>query len=148
VSAAVTCLGHPDRGDDAAGPLVADRLRAAGVSVIDCREEPTRLLDRIGGLDLLVVVDAVRSGGEPGGLLRLEIDDGGSLPPDLALASTHAFGIVETLELARALDRRPRRVVVHGVEGARFALGDGLSPAVTAALDALTANVLAELGGR
>ncbi|MDH4178018.1 MAG: hydrogenase maturation protease [Thermoleophilia bacterium] len=144
MSAAVAVLGSRYRGDDAVGPLVGDRLREAGLSVLDCREEPTRLLDAIEGLDLLVVVDAVRSGAEPGTIHRLE-SHGEPLPGDLALASTHAFGIAETLELARALGRAPRRVVVLGVEGARFGLGEQPTPAVAAALDALTAQVRAEL---
>lgn len=145
MSSAVTCLGHRDRGDDAVGPLVADRLRERKVPVLDCHEEPTRLLEAMGGLDLLVVVDAVRTGTSPGTLLRIEAQDE-PLPADLGLASTHAFGIAETLELARALDRAPARVVVHGVTGERFGMGDPLSPAVVAALDPLVERILTELG--
>ncbi len=145
MSSAVTCLGHRDRGDDAVGPLVADRLRDRGVAVLDCHEEPTRLLDAMGGLDLLVVVDAVRSGASPGTLLRIEARHE-PLPADLGLASTHAFGIAETLELARALGRAPARVVVHGVAGERFGMGDAPTPAVVAALDPLVERVVTDLG--
>ncbi len=144
MSAAVTCLGHRDRGDDAAGPLVGDRLRAAGIDVLDCREEPTRLLDELGGLGLLVVVDAARTGDPVGTLLRVE-SYGSPLPTDLRLASTHAFGIGETLELARALGRAPARVVVHAVAGERFGLGEAPSPEVSAVLGTLAERVAAEL---
>jgi hydrogenase maturation protease len=142
--AAAACLGSPYRGDDAVGPLVAERLRAAGVTLLDCDEEPTRLLDAWAGLDLVVVVDAVRSGAAPGTLHRFEARDG-PLPRDLGLASTHAFGIVDALELGRTLGRAPRRVVVHGVEGERFGMGEEPSPAVTGALGELVESVLAEL---
>ena len=37
---AAACLGSRYRGDDAVGPLVADRLRAAGATVLDCDDEP------------------------------------------------------------------------------------------------------------
>jgi len=143
---AAVCLGHPDRGDDAVGPIVAERLRAAGATVLDCDEEPTRLIDAWDGLELVVIVDAVRSGAAAGTVHRVEPGDG-PLPRDLGLASTHAFSIADTVELARALDRAPSRFVVVGVEGAAFGLGDPLTPAVEAALPAVADAVLAELRG-
>ena len=45
----------------------------------------------------------------------------------------------------RAVGRAPRRVVVLGIEGAAFGIGDELTPAVAAALDGLVASVLREL---
>jgi len=141
---AAACLGSRYRGDDAVGPLVADRLRAAGAVVLECDDEPTRLLDAWAGLDLLVIVDAVSSGSPPGTVHRFDPGDG-PLPRDLGLASTHAFSVPEALELGRALGRTPRRVLVVGVEGASFRMGDPVTPAVDAALDGVAAEVLAEL---
>jgi hydrogenase maturation protease len=146
VSAAAACLGHPDRGDDAVGPLVAERLRAAGATLLDCNEEPTRLIDAWDGLELVVIVDAVRSGAAPGTIHRLDSDTL-PLPPDLGLASTHAFSVADALELGRALGRAPRRVVVLGVEGGAFELGDRLTPAVEAAIPRVVEQTLAELRG-
>ena len=138
------CLGSPFRGDDAVGPLVAERLRASGVPVLDCADEPTRLLDHWEGLQTVVVVDALRSGSAPGTLHRIDAGDG-PLPRDLRLASTHAMGIADALELGRALGRAPRRVVVLGLEGASFGMGEEMTPAVAANLDELVASVLREL---
>ena len=143
---AAVCLGSPFRGDDAVGPLAAERLRDAGAAVLDCADEPTRLLDDWDGLDTLVVVDAVRSGAPAGTLHRVE-DGGEPLPRDLRLASTHAVGVADALELGRALGRAPRRVVVLGVEGMAFGMGDEMTPAVERALDELVAAALAELEG-
>jgi hydrogenase maturation protease len=125
--------------------LAADRLRAAGATVLDCGDEPTRLLDLWAGLDTVVVVDAVRSGATPGTLHRVDAGDR-PLPRDIGLASTHAMGIADALELGRSLGRAPARVVVLGLEGASFAPGEELTPAVEAALEPLVAAVLAELG--
>ena len=141
---AAACLGSRYRGDDAVGPLVADRLRAAGAAVLDCDDEPTRLLDAWAGLDLVVIVDAVSSGAPVGTVHR--VDPGvGPLPGDLGLASTHAFSVADALELGRAIGRAPRRVVVIGVEGAAFGMGDPVTPEVAAALDGVAASVRAEL---
>lgn len=146
MSAAAVCLGSPFRGDDAVGPVVAERLRAAGALVLDCADEPTRLLDLWSDLDPVVVVDAVRSGARPGTIHRIDAGEG-PLPRDLRLASTHAMGVADALELGRAIDRAPRRVVVLGIEGVSFGIGDGMAPAVRAALDDLVASVLSELEG-
>jgi hydrogenase maturation protease len=123
---------------------VAERLRAAGAVVLDCADEPTRLLDLWEGLRTVVVVDALRSGSAPGRLHRIDAGDG-PLPRDLRLASTHAMGIADALELGRALGRAPRRVVVLGLEGAAFGIGEEMTPAVAAGLDELVASVLREL---
>jgi hydrogenase maturation protease len=141
---AAVCLGSPFRGDDAVGPAVAERLRDAGVRVLDCADEPTRLLDLWDGLDTVVVVDALRSGAAPGTAHRIDARDG-PLPRDLRLASTHAMGIADALELGRAVGRAPRRVVVLGLEGASFGIGEEMTPAVAANLDGLVASVLCEL---
>lgn len=142
---AAVCLGSPFRGDDAVGPVVAERLRGLGVPVLDCADEPTRLLDAWAALDTVVVVDALRSGTTAGALHRIDAGDG-PLPRDLRLASTHAMGIADALDLARALDRAPARVVVLGLEGAAFGMGEDMTPAVAAAIDGLVVAVVRELG--
>ena len=126
------------------GPVVAERLRAVGAAVLDCADEPTRLLDLWDGLDTVVVVDALRGGAPPGTLHRIDAADG-PLPRDVRLASTHAMGIADALELGRTLGRAPRRVVVLGIEAASFGMGEAMTPAVAGAIDELVASVLGEL---
>jgi len=90
------------------------------------------------------VVDAVCTGAPAGTLHHVDVRDG-PLPRDLRLASTHAVGVADALELGRALGRGPRRVVVLGIEGAAFVMGAEMTPAVTESLDALVAAALDEL---
>jgi hydrogenase maturation protease len=141
----IACLGNRFRGDDGVGLLVADRLRAAGVDVQECQDEPTRLLDSWRGLDRLVLVDAVRSGAAPGTVHRIDASSG-VLPRELGLSSSHLVGLAETLALARALDRLPPRVVVYGVEGAEFGASEAVTAAVAASVESVAADVLRELG--
>jgi hydrogenase maturation protease len=140
------CLGSRYRGDDAVGPVVAERLREAGAAVLDCADEPTRLIGEWDGLETLVVVDAVVTGGPPGTVHRIDAGDG-MLPRDFGLASTHAVGVADALALGRAIGRAPRRVVVLGVEGAAFGMGEEMTPAVARALDDVVAAALEELEG-
>jgi hydrogenase maturation protease len=67
------------------------------------------------------------------------------LPIDWSPSSTHAFGLGETVELARNLDRLPRRLVLYLVEGEKFDVGDPLSPAVADAVNAVAENILTEV---
>jgi hydrogenase maturation protease len=140
-------VGNADRGDDGAGLAVAARLAGrvpAGVAVVACEQEPTRLLDALAGASSALVVDAVVSGAEPGTLHRFDAGDG-PLPVRVFRSSTHALGVGEAVELARALGRLPARTLVLGIEGGAFEAGSGLSAAVRAAVERAADVVLAEL---
>ena len=137
----VVGLGQSDRGDDAVGPVVA-RLVAAralpGVVVLE-HEDPTSLIDSWDEHDLVVVVDAVCAGAPVG---TVHVREAGADAPPLPTASwaaaghdgTHSFGLGAVVELARALQRLPRRLVLVGVEAQQFDHGAALSPAVRSAL--------------
>jgi hydrogenase maturation protease len=143
----VVGVGNPWRGDDAAGLVVAGHLRGRlprAVELLERAGEPTGLMDAWEGADALWLVDAVSSGAPPGSVHRLDASEQ-ELPAGLFRASTHHFGLAETVELARTLGRLPRRVVVYGIEGASFAAGDGLTPEVDAAAERVAEQVREEL---
>ena len=67
-----------------------------------------------------------------------------SLPPSVSAASTHALGLGDAIELARALGRLPERLIVFGIEAAGFEAGADLSPAVAGAIEPVAEAVLRE----
>jgi hydrogenase maturation protease len=115
----VAGVGNPDRGDDGFGPAVARLLRGRVPSTV-------RILVRSGdGLALIedwtdipsvIVIDAVAAIAQPGRIHRLDLTDN-PLPIGYAPRSSHAFGLAETVELARSLGRLPRSLVAYLVEG-------------------------------
>ncbi len=124
-------------------------MRLPGVQVVE-REDPTSLIDLWSGRDLAIVVDAVCSDGFPGTLMIIESGVGGAPLPDDAWnrtgrGGTHAFGLAAAVELSRALDRLPERLVLIGIEAARFGHGEPLSAAVGAAVDRAVEAVLGML---
>jgi hydrogenase maturation protease len=142
-------IGNALRGDDGAGVAVAERLRGlvpAGVEVVACNEEPSRLMDTWEGAETAVLVDTVSSGAAPGTLHRFDAGEA-AVPARTFRSSTHAIGIAETIELARALGRLPRHVRVYGVEAGGFATGTGLTPAVETAVGAAVEAILGDLEG-
>ena len=137
--------GNRWRRDDAAGLLVAARLRGTiPAEVVEHEGEPTALLDVWDGADALWLVDAVSSGAAPGTVHRL---DASTEPLQSALfrASSHLVGLGEAVELGRTLGRLPPRVVFYGIEGASFEAGDAVSPAVASTIMAVTERVRGEL---
>jgi len=143
----VVGVGNAYRGDDGAGLAVAERLRErvpAGVDVVTCEQEASRVIDAIEDREAAVLVDASSSGSAPGTVHRFDAS-ADAVPARAFRSSTHAFGVGEAVELARALGKLPPRVVVFGVEGKEFAAGEGLSPAVAAAVEPVAEAVLEEL---
>jgi hydrogenase maturation protease len=145
----VVGVGNALRGDDAVGIVVAERLRERvpdDVDIVECEQEPSRLLDAWRDADLAVVVDACSSGRPPGTVHRFDAS-GDPLPARVFRSSTHAFGVGDAVELARALDRLPRQIVIYGVEGGQFTAGTGLSPEVESAIEQVAEEVVRELQG-
>ncbi len=141
----VVGVGHRDRGDDGAGPALADGVAALappGVDTLVTEGNLLGLLDAWAGRPRVVVVDATASGSAPGTVREL--------PPEgpfrhVAATSSHGFGLAETLALARALDRLPPDLRLFGIEGAGYEPGAPLSPPVAAAVAALAERLAHEL---
>lgn len=140
MSTVVIGIGNRDRGDDAVGPVVVDRLAArapAGARLATVRDDLLQLIELFAGAEKAVVVDAMRSGVAPGGILRLDASHA-RLPGALdGFGSTHTLNVGDAIELARTLGRLPPELIVYGVEVLDVTPGAGLSGAVAAALDEL-----------
>ncbi len=140
-------IGNSERGDDAAGRAVARLLRdpaPAGVEVLDQDGEATALLARLDQADCAVLIDASFSGAPPGTVRRFDVARE-PLPRTGFAASTHGFGLVEAIELARTLGQLPRRCIVFAIEGESFDMGRSLTPAVERAVRGVAEQVRAEL---
>src|SRR5579864_3108036 len=114
--------GNADCADDAAGILVARRLRDLGVDAMEHSGDGLALLDVWAADDEVILVDAAVSGKKPG---TISIWDPIHRPlaAESFRCSTHSFGPWEAIELARALDRLPKRIEIHAIEAANFEPG-------------------------
>ena len=129
-------VGNEYRGDDGAGIAVARLLLLrvpADVRVIEQSGEGTSLLDAWHGATSVILVDAIQSGAEPGTIHCFDASEN-ALPSGVFPCSTHAFGVAEAIEMARALRELPPHLIVYGIEGETFADAQGLSPAVQRAV--------------
>ena len=145
-------VGNSLRHDDAAGlealralqALLGGRERGERIALRAHEQETLGLIELWTDADAALIVDAVRSGAPPGVVHRVDAARG-PVPERLrSSSSTHAIGVAEAIELARALGRLPAHLVLYGVEGRDFESGEGLSAPVRAAVPGLADELLRE----
>jgi hydrogenase maturation protease len=144
----VVGIGNDFRGDDAAGLLAVRRLaelNLSGVKIVEFDGDSAALMELWKGLDLIIVVDAVSSGEKPGRIYRFEpINE--PLPGGLfSKSSTHDFGLMQAIELSRALGAFPKRVIVYGIEGTSFEPGSKISEGVASAIEKVILKIRGDL---
>jgi hydrogenase maturation protease len=140
-------IGTAYRNDDSAGLIAAQRLRELSLPpthIVEHEGEGTALLDLMAGSQAAILIDATSSGSPVGTIQRFDARES-PLPAQIFRHSTHAFGVASAVELARALDRLPARVVLFGIEGRDFAAGMRLSREVELALPNLIKRVAEEV---
>ncbi|HAM41362.1 MAG TPA: hydrogenase maturation protease [Candidatus Omnitrophica bacterium] len=129
-------IGNLDRGDDAAGRLVARALKDRVDGRVSVRESDGNggsLMDVWRGARTVFLVDATSCSAAPGTVVRVEAH-AQPLPSLGVCTSTHGVGVAEAVEMARALGRLPRKLIIYGIEGRRCDPGAALSPAVEEAV--------------
>jgi len=148
--AVVIGVGNTDRGDDGVGAEVLARLERRVPSAVRLVRlsgaDPTQVIAAWEGAERAFVVDAMVSGAPAGTVRRFDAGEA-PLPAEVQLFSTHALGTSAGIEMARVLGSLPGALTVYAVEGATFALGAGLSPAVAAGAAEAAARILEEVRG-
>jgi hydrogenase maturation protease len=140
-------IGNEFRGDDAAGLRVVRQLREkplAGVEFCEQSGEATALMETMSQADTVILVDAVQSGAEAGKIHRYDASEQ-AMPAQFLRCSTHNFSVHDSIEMARALENLPPRLMVYGIEGSNFEPGAELSPEVHTAIDKTVERINEEL---
>ena len=140
----VFAVGNLSRGDDAVGPLLAERLMAAdlpGVEVlVDFQLQVEHALDLV-GREQVVVVDATFASEAPCSFTPVA-------PERDASATTHALTPAAVLDAYVRVtgQQRPPPARVLAIRGYAFELGDGLSEGAVANLEAAVRMLGQRLG--
>lgn len=137
----VVGYGNTLRGDDAFGPVVADRLRplvdADRVLIVTCHQLTPELAADVAACARVVFLDA-SAASPPGELVCRALDAGDAQAAGLL----HALGPDQLLVLARLVYGRAPPATLVTVGGADFELGDHhLSPLVAAAVECAVETV-------
>lgn len=145
-------MGNVLMGDDAAGPYALAVLASLyevpeAVTVLDIGTPGLDLAPFLAGVDLVLLVDTVRSDAAPGTLRTY--DKAALLRSKLQpRVSPHDPAVGQCLAMLEIAGRGPREVLFIGVVPARVALGTGLSSTVQDAIPGVVARIVSELRAR
>ena len=140
-------IGSPS-GDDQAGWLVVDALLASGL--LGGREVVVEKLDRPGAnlirllenASRVILVDAMQGNDQVGQIRRFDQKD---WPGYCHGLSSHGFGVLDALSLARELGSLPPRLDLYGIEIGSCKPGDAPGAGVQDAARQLAQLIAAEL---
>lgn len=141
-------LGNPLMADDGLGLAALEALRHGWtfephVELVDGGTWGMNLLYLIEDADRVLLLDAINVEAPPGDVVELERD---ALPRMFGLKiSPHQIDMREVLALAQLRDTLPREIVAMGLQPERVEMSTEVTPALRAALPALTERALARL---
>lgn len=141
-------IGNLIMSDDGVGVRVVQLLQERyrfpeDVTLLDGGTLGLDLLPQLEGVERLLVVDALETGGVPGTLLRLSGDD---IPLALETkVSPHQMGLKDLLAVATLQGFDPAEMVLWGIQPECIEMGMKLSPVVEEQVAQLMENVLLEL---
>lgn len=140
-------IGNDFRGDDAVGLIAARALREKhlpNVDIIEQSGDGVNLMQAWVGVEVVILIDAVSAGQEAGKIYRLDASHE-PISVESFGASSHLFGVGQAIEMARALDELPPRLIIFGIEGANYTMGAVLSPEVAANFNDLIDDIVQEI---
>ncbi len=133
--------------DEGIGVHVANELMKMelpdNVSVVEGGTDGFRLLNVITEADRLIVIDAVKGGGEPGSIYRFNIDNIKNVPSGFK-TSVHQIGILEVIDLSSLIGKTPHTTII-GVEPKSLEMNLELSPEIKEKIPKIIELVLEEI---
>jgi hydrogenase maturation protease len=140
-------IGNILLGDEAVGVRVVEALQDYAlppeVELVDGGTCGMELFDQLIEVDLLIVVDALLAGKQPGEMVRLA---GAEIPVFFrSKLSPHMIGLPDVLASLEFAGHTPKEAVVIGVQPQSFALSLEMTPAIAACVPELVSRVLDEL---
>lgn len=144
----VVGIGNLLMQDDGIGVHLVNRLTELGVpkgvELVDGGTHSYDLVDFFCQADHIIIVDAMRAGGEPGTIYRAPLDQLEIRSDRNSLTSVHELNFIEAMEMVHLLDHYPE-VLVFGVEPGSLEISLELSPPVAAKVDRLAELVLQDI---
>jgi len=140
-------LGNLLLGDDGLGAvavhLLNQRYQAPeGVQVLDGGTLGLALLPYLEDAEAVILVDAIRGDGPPGGFVRIT---GEQVAPAVSTRlSPHQIGVADLLDGARWHHRYPQRLILLGLVPGPLELGVRRSAEVEASIPALVERIVDE----
>ncbi|MBA7684005.1 hypothetical protein ES703_92393 [subsurface metagenome] len=109
-------FGNPILTDDGVGIRIAQKIKEENpyLEVIETSEAGIALIDHVAGYDKLIIIDSIKTEGEPGELYKLELED---FKPAAHFSSSHGIDIATAFKLGESLGyKMPKHISLYAVE--------------------------------
>ena len=149
--AVVLGIGNTILTDEAAGVRAVEMLERTyhmpdQVTVIDGGTSGMEMIEDLASLDLLVILDVVKTGASAGTIVKIA---GADIPVFFRhKLSPHQIGLPDVLASLELLDAMPKEIIVLGIEPVSLELGMEMTPTVARSLPRLVETTAVELISR
>jgi len=125
-------------GDDGIGPRVAYELIKRGYdNVVICGPDLAPVFARLDDIDLLIIVDAMDWGAEPGSLMISKLNN----LEEKTSRLSHALPLTQMLRIMKKTLKESMEVYIIGVQPKCIEPGSNLTPPVEHAVDEIIAKI-------
>lgn len=140
-------IGNPLMTDDGVGIHVVRALQAQRpfaperVEILDGGTLGYLLIDRVSGVDSIVVVDAANMHAPPGSVKVLTGEALAAVLDDSGASSVHEAALADLLQMMTLSGQAPRNLALVGVQPDRIEWGTELSESLAGSVEAASAAV-------
>jgi hydrogenase maturation protease len=136
-------IGNDFRCDDAAGIIAAKKLKdlaGPNIKILKNDGDGALLMEFWNGYKNVFLIDAVSTGAVPGTIHIIDANQK-KFPKETAIHSSHMFSVAEAVETSRALNRLPENLIIFGIEGKTYDLGNTVSEEVKQSVEEVVAEI-------
>ena len=137
-------VGNLVRRDDGAGVHVVNRLkaRAPWIESTDVALGSLEILEAMKGYERVIIVDAVKSGAQPGEIMKVDVKATKNHP---SIYSSHGIDVITTLKLGEKIfsEEMPKEQIIIGIEADDvLEYGTNCTPRVERAIDIVVNEIV------
>jgi hydrogenase maturation protease len=140
-------VGNEFRCDDAAGIFTARKLKELlpeEITVLESDGDGAKLMDLWNGHSNVILIDAVSFGTAPGTVHVINANEK-EFPKETAIHSSHMFSVPEAIETSRVLNRLPEKIIIYGIEGKSYEMGNNVSDEITKSVEKVVFEIQKEI---
>lgn len=122
-------IGNEFRGDDAAGILIARKLKNdfPEIEIIEFFEIELDLIDYFKKYDNIIIIDALKSHKSEAGTIEIfEITENFEFT-SLQYFSSHSISLSDVLKFSKILNCLPKKLIIIGINSTNFEMGSHIS---------------------
>jgi len=141
----IIAVGNDLYGDDGIGNAVLNAIaqipKLKDVELVDGATDALGLIDHFEDMDHIILVDAAQMGEEPGTVKIFDKDEV-KLKIKMDHLTVHGISLAETLEIAKTIEKLPKKVTIIGIEPKNIGISEKLSDNALQAIPIVVSHII------